>query len=104
MAAHDNVVDLAAARLRVPVRLPLRSDDSRLMALSVSSLRLFWKCPERWRAGAISSAGPSRARGRWWRARLGAAAVAWYAATSACRRFPSRPLLLSSQVRSRSAC
>ena len=40
---------------RVPGRsrcrccLPLRSDDTRLMTLSVSSLALFWRCPERWR-------------------------------------------------------
>jgi PD-(D/E)XK nuclease superfamily len=33
----------------VPVRLPLRADGTRLMTLSVSSLRLFWRCPERWR-------------------------------------------------------
>jgi hypothetical protein len=35
--------------LEVPQRLPLRSDGTRLMTLSASSLRLFWKCPERWR-------------------------------------------------------
>jgi RecB family exonuclease len=35
--------------LEVPKRLPLRSDDTRLMYLSVSSLALFWRCPERWR-------------------------------------------------------
>ena len=35
--------------LEVPARLPLRSDDTRLMYLSVSSLALFWRCPERWR-------------------------------------------------------
>jgi RecB family exonuclease len=35
--------------LEVPTRLPLRSDDTRLMYLSVSSLALFWRCPERWR-------------------------------------------------------
>ncbi len=33
----------------VPRLLPLRCDGSRLMSLSASSLRLFWKCPERWR-------------------------------------------------------
>jgi PD-(D/E)XK nuclease superfamily len=33
----------------VPARLPLRSDGTRLMVLSASSLRLYWKCPERWR-------------------------------------------------------
>jgi RecB family exonuclease len=35
--------------LQIPARLPLRSDDTRLMYLSVSSLALFWRCPERWR-------------------------------------------------------
>ena len=33
----------------VPRLLPLRCDGTRLMTLSASSLRLFWKCPERWR-------------------------------------------------------
>src|SRR3712207_2703949 len=37
------------APLTVPVRLPLRSDGTRLTTLSASSLRLFWKCPERFR-------------------------------------------------------
>jgi hypothetical protein len=39
----------AVHALVVPRRLPLRSDDTRLMQLSVSSLALFWRCPERWR-------------------------------------------------------
>ncbi len=33
----------------IPTYLPTRCDGSRLMALSVSSLALFWRCPERWR-------------------------------------------------------
>jgi hypothetical protein len=37
------------ARLEVPKRLPLRSDGTRLVTLSASSLALFWRCPERWR-------------------------------------------------------
>jgi PD-(D/E)XK nuclease superfamily len=39
----------AAAPASVPARLPLRCDGTRLMVLSASSLRLFWRCPERWR-------------------------------------------------------
>lgn len=39
----------AAPALEVPARLPLRSDGTRLMRLSVSSLALFPRCPERWR-------------------------------------------------------
>jgi hypothetical protein len=42
------VVEAAAPPL-VPRQLPLRSDGTRLMVLSASSLRLYWKCPERWR-------------------------------------------------------
>ena len=43
------MIDAAPGQLEVPVLLPLRSDDTRLMQLSVSSLALFWRCPERWR-------------------------------------------------------
>ncbi len=51
MAAASGAADVAvgASPLEVPARLPLRSDDTRLMYLSVSSLALFWRCPERWR-------------------------------------------------------
>jgi hypothetical protein len=35
--------------LPVPARLPLRSDDTRLMTMSISSMALLWRCPERWR-------------------------------------------------------
>lgn len=35
--------------LLVPRRLPLRSNGTRLETLSISSLALFWRCPERWR-------------------------------------------------------
>ncbi len=35
--------------VEIPRRLPLRSDGSRLQTLSISSLALFWRCPERWR-------------------------------------------------------
>lgn len=38
-----------AQPLAVPAELPLRSDGSRLMQLSASSVGLFWRCPERWR-------------------------------------------------------
>jgi hypothetical protein len=43
------LIDESERALAVPARLPLRSDDTRLMQLSVSSLALFWRCPERWR-------------------------------------------------------
>lgn len=36
-------------KVEIPRRLPLRSDGSRLQTLSISSLALFWRCPERWR-------------------------------------------------------
>lgn len=35
--------------LVVPRRLPVRSNGTRLETLSISSLALFWRCPERWR-------------------------------------------------------
>ncbi len=35
--------------LVVPRRLPLRANGTRLKTLSISSLALFWRCPERWR-------------------------------------------------------
>ena len=41
--------ETAAPALEVPVLLPVRSDDTRLMQLSVSSLALFWRCPQRWK-------------------------------------------------------
>jgi RecB family exonuclease len=49
MAAATSGTAAPAAGLEIPARLPLRNDDSRLMYLSVSSLALFWRCPERWR-------------------------------------------------------
>src|SRR5919202_7043825 len=48
-AGRQAVATVDASPLEVPARLPLRSDDTRLMYLSVSSLALFWRCPERWR-------------------------------------------------------
>lgn len=45
----ETVAAAAVAPLQIPARLPLRADDTRLMALSVSSLALFWRCRERWR-------------------------------------------------------
>lgn len=38
----------AGRSAEIPKHLPTRSDGSRLMALSVSSLALFWRCPQRW--------------------------------------------------------
>jgi hypothetical protein len=35
--------------VRSPTAAPAPGDDPRLMYLSVSSLALFWRCPERWR-------------------------------------------------------
>lgn len=35
--------------LVVPRRLPVRTNGTRLETLSLSSLVLFWRCPERWR-------------------------------------------------------
>jgi RecB family exonuclease len=46
---RDVAARAVASPLRIPARLPLRNDDTRLMYLSVSSLALFWRCPERWR-------------------------------------------------------
>lgn len=48
-ASCTPMIDAAPGPLEVPVLLPFRSDDTRLMQLSVSSLALFWRCPERWR-------------------------------------------------------
>jgi len=68
------------AELVVPARLPLRSDGTRLMRLSVSSLRLFWKCPERWRRRYLlrerePQSGPMLVGGA-----VGATVTAYYAA------------------------
>lgn len=52
MTATNGAAAVAAPAGRsaeVPRHLPARSDGSRLMALSVSSLALFWRCPQRWR-------------------------------------------------------
>jgi RecB family exonuclease len=51
MASADRppVAPVGTSAREVPVRLPLRNDGTRLMYLSVSSLALFWRCPERWR-------------------------------------------------------
>jgi RecB family exonuclease len=48
-AGRQPTATVGASPLEVPARLPLRSDDTRLMYLSVSSLALFSRCPERWR-------------------------------------------------------
>jgi hypothetical protein len=48
-ASTEAAAPTAAPGLQVPARLPLRADDTRLIYLSVSSLALFWRCPERWR-------------------------------------------------------
>src|SRR3954466_3189717 len=40
----------APPRLLAPVRLPKRLDGTRLDHLSASSLALFWRCSESWRA------------------------------------------------------
>jgi PD-(D/E)XK nuclease superfamily len=74
-AGHD-----AVPRLTYPARLPLRSDGSRLMTLSVSSLRLFWRCPERWRRRYLAREPEPRSGAMIAGAAAGAVATAWYAA------------------------
>jgi hypothetical protein len=63
-----------------PTRLPLRADGSRLMTLSVSSLRLFWKCPERWRRRYLAREREPTSGAMVAGSSVGAAAIAWYAA------------------------
>ena len=48
-AGRRALATVGASPLAVPARLPLTSDDTRPMYLSVSSLALFWRWPERWR-------------------------------------------------------
>lgn len=57
-ASHRWHPTVPGPALEVPTRLPPRSDGTRLMALSVSSLRLYWKCPERWRREREPQTGP----------------------------------------------
>jgi hypothetical protein len=52
VAEHDGIALGEAVEdggLLVPRRLPLRANGTPLETLSVSSLALFWRCPERWR-------------------------------------------------------
>jgi hypothetical protein len=63
-----------------PARVPPRADGSRLMALSVSSLRLYWKCPERWRRRYLAREREPTSAAMVAGSAAGAAAIAWYAA------------------------
>jgi hypothetical protein len=76
----------AAAPLVVPRRLPLRSDGTRLMTLSASSLALFWGCPERWRRRHLERRREPRSGPMVVGGAVGAAITAHYAARLAGER------------------
>jgi len=73
----------AARSFAVPRRLPLRSDDTRLMQLSISSLALFWRCPERWRRRYLEREGEPQSGPMLVGKAVGGAIAAYFAARMA---------------------
>jgi hypothetical protein len=80
----------AVHSLAVPRQLPLRSDGTRLMALSVSSLRLFWRCPERWRRRYLEREREPQSGPMLVGSSVGAAASAYFSARMAGEALSAR--------------
>ncbi|MEJ7803895.1 MAG: PD-(D/E)XK nuclease family protein [Candidatus Limnocylindria bacterium] len=70
--------------LVVPRRLPLRTNGTRLETLSISSLALFWRCPERWRRRYLEREREPQSGAMIVGKAVGAAITQHYAAQMAC--------------------